>query len=251
MKTQALDTPLSLLLRARASATVSTQRVQTHPVHPTQVGAWATPWHKAAPSVSRAPGLVQLGGSTAKVSHLTWTGGRGVNRSPWERSRSVHRPELPSPPGVDRGHLSRAAGLVEAGTSGVPSLLPRAGWRLDPAEPSSCGTIVPNSLGVLPEPPEKSSGGRRGGGSGSGPPEPRGRLSLLGHSQRRSHACPAQCAGHSEALSVRARGPEGVWPPRGLVPTAGRAGLWAIHAPGQTLHKANTAPGRGDLELIS
>ena len=34
VKTQALDTPLSLLLQARAAAAVSTQRVQTHPVHP-------------------------------------------------------------------------------------------------------------------------------------------------------------------------------------------------------------------------
>lgn len=84
MKTQALDTPLSLLLQARAAAAVSTQRVQTHPVHPAQVRVWATARYKAAPSVSRAPGLVQLGGSMARVSRLTWTGGCGVNCSPWE-----------------------------------------------------------------------------------------------------------------------------------------------------------------------
>lgn len=75
VKTQALDTPLSLLLQARAAAAVSTQRVQTHPVRPAQVGVWATPRYKAAPSVSRAPGLVQLRGSMARVSRLTWTGG--------------------------------------------------------------------------------------------------------------------------------------------------------------------------------
>lgn len=96
----------------------------------------------------------------AKVSRLTWTGGRGVDCSPWKRSHSVRQSEPPSPPGVDRGHLSRAVGLVEARrTSGVPSLPPRAGWRLDPAEPSSWSTIFPDSLGVLQEPPEKSCGG--------------------------------------------------------------------------------------------
>ena len=50
-------------------------------------------------------------------------------------------------------------GALEARrTSGVPPLSPRAGWRLDLAKPSSWSTIVPDSLDVLQEPPEKSFG---------------------------------------------------------------------------------------------
>lgn len=247
VKTQALDTPLSLLLWARAAATVLTQRVQTHPVCPAQVGAWATPWHEATPSVFWAPGLVQLGGSVAKVYRLTWTGGCGVNCSPWEQSRSVHQSEPPSPPGVDRGHLSRAVGLVEARrTSGVPPLPPRAGWRLDLAEPSSWSTIIPDSLGVLQEPPEKSFG------EWGGLPASRTKRKTQppwAWPARIAHLPCATC-GALGGVSVRSHGLEGVWRPGGLALTEGRAGLRAHPCPQPDTAQGKHGP-RGDLELVS
>lgn len=112
-----------------------------------------------------------------------------------------------------------------------PFSAPKSWLEAGPGQALKLGTIIPNSLGVLQEPPEKSSGGPVEVGAGSGPPEPRGRLSLLGHGQRGSHACLAPCAGHSEALSVRAHGREGVWHPGGLAPTVERAGLRARPCP--------------------
>lgn len=112
-----------------------------------------------------------------------------------------------------------------------PFSAPKSWLEAGPGQALKLGTIIPESLGVLQEPPEKSSGGPVEGGVGSGPPEPRGRLSLLGHGQHGSHACLAPCAGHSEALSVRAHGREGVWHPGGLAPTVERAGLRAHPCP--------------------
>ena len=101
----------------------------------------------------------------------------------------------------------RCGGALEAGgTSRVPPLSPRAGWRLAWPSPQAGAPSSPTAS-MSCRNPRRS---RLENGAGSRPPEPRGRLSLLGHGQRGSPTCPAPHAGHSEALSVRAHGLEGV-----------------------------------------
>lgn len=138
-------------------------------------------------------------------------------------------------------------GALEARrTSGVPPLSPRAagGWTW-PSPPAG----APSSLTALMScrNPRRS---RLENGAGSRPPEPRGRLSLLGHGQRGSPTCPAPRAGHSEALSVRAHGLEGAWRPGGLALTEGRAGLRAHPCPQPDTARGKHGP-RGDLDLAS
>ena len=127
-----------------------------------------------------------------------------------------------------------------------PSSVPKSCWRLDLAKPSSWSTIVPDSLDVLQEPPEKSFGewGRL----------PASRTKRETQPPRawpaRSPTCPAPRAGHSEALSVRAHGLEGAWRPGGLALTEGRAGLRAHPCPQPDTARGKHGP-RGDLDLAS
>lgn len=146
VKTQALDTsPLSLLLQARAAAAVSTQRVQTHPVRPQRRSGVGHTTAKAAPSASRTwagPAQGQHGqGLPPHVDRWMWHKLLAVGMK-----RQSIRQELPISR-RDRGHLSCAAGLVEARRmSGVPSL-PQELAEAGPGQALKLGTIVPAQPG--------------------------------------------------------------------------------------------------------